>query len=479
MSTLAGERSRGRNIKALWIDDEPGSVKALARELDKQGFEVTVVSPDEQIIDNEVQTSDVVLLDLRWLQGERKKFRYPDAKRLAQSVTASRPEMPIVLVSNFFADEEFLDIEREIAPTARVARVDKSSLPSGGGRRDIKRSMNIDILTERIESVLPSDLRTSESPKAADDQQRAEIERIFAMTPLAYQNLSPKERVNLVRDATLQVQPLVDETFESSDVDWIVVGGQPPAVLLWGYRADEPRDEQLWELASHHGFMPFIIMRPAPVDSIVGGNFSGDTPSPDVPGPSTKDASVDDSSEEESAGSGLGWAQCKGAYDYPLLLIDFEGDADDDFVPILFDTGAGANYVSEEFLESLGVELELSLYRSIERNVGVPTKDLSPVARAALKIFYSDRELSLTVSDGSGSHSGSVRFRAVADWDASTLSSRCEFGGCPNSVELSTNSYECGVRKALMSGSALKDLGLGVLIDGVSRTVQLMDKTPA
>lgn len=175
--------------------------------------------------------------------------------------------------------------------------------------------------------------------------------------------------------------------------------------------------------------------------------------------------------------SGLPWAECMEAGDYPVIIVDFEESDDDRPVTLFFDTGARHSYVSEKMLKDLGVEISSKHYLRHERAVG-PLGSPTGSDRTALRSYYREKQLRVTITDGNLSYGGVARFRVVRNWESSSFAAMCERGNCAGSDLIEQHSrgsrFACGYRRGLVSASLVNDLNLEITIDGRNRTLRVM-----
>jgi hypothetical protein len=207
--------------------------------------------------------------------------------------------------------------------------------------------------------------------------------------------------------------------------------------------------------ALEHGSVPFLFSRPVKIDAIFSGDGDG----------------RHGAGSRQWASEGLDWAGCRGAPSYPVLAVDFPDSTDEGLRYILFDTGAGANWIDYQVFDSGGLVTGREWIHSVERDIGVGVEGLSKEARDLLNIHYADVRVRTALQDGSSSITGTVGFRAVLDWTASSFASRCHYGECEGSSQaLETQlEYWCGMRSGLLSGSALESLGIGLMLNGKTR----------
>jgi hypothetical protein len=171
--------------------------------------------------------------------------------------------------------------------------------------------------------------------------------------------------------------------------------------------------------------------------------------------------------------TGIPWAECQGAGDYPTLLIDFDVSQRQQWTRLFFDTGARHNYIARSLLDELRVPVEGTYFREHKRDIGPARRMLTAEARRHLTSYYSDETLQVTISDNFFSYSGSVAFRVVEDWELSTFAALCAYGECLGSSQIGRRAYRCGYRRGLLSAAALHQLGVEATVVGSTRSTIL------
>lgn len=189
---------------------------------------------------------------------------------MARYVVATAPMKPLLFCSNFFADQEYVNIEREISPAALTARVDKHRFVDG--RPATERRSAEEVIVDEIDKRLRELGERGDSWRAQRPQienslrmdESIDMRGLFDVSLADYNALPSAKRLALARSAGEAVSGLVDAIFEQSAADWVVVGGTPPSVLLWGKIQDVVTDEELDSLAFKTGAVPFVFVRSSP-----------------------------------------------------------------------------------------------------------------------------------------------------------------------------------------------------------------------
>lgn len=248
--------------QGVWLDDEPQEVERDAHRMSVKGWDIRVYHPDHPDVSAKVEEASYVLLDLRW-RSRFAKRSFTNAKTFAQRLTAAYPEKPILLISNFFADQEFDIIEHEFSPVAITGRIDKH-LERGALahlRSDKAKEVIVEKIDEELRRMLDESSRLEVKP-SLERASRTELESIFSITPAEYEKYTPEQRVGLAKQAWRLTSDFIDETFQSSTADWIVITGNPPSIVRWGHVRDELSDDELKAISSRYQSVPFVYSRP-------------------------------------------------------------------------------------------------------------------------------------------------------------------------------------------------------------------------
>ena len=251
--------------RAVWIDDKPRSIARHAEKLNSMGWNVEIFRPEDDYV-RSAKTADAVLLDLHWSPPRSKvalnKWPMPSSRTLAQVLTIDTPQKPLLFVSNFFADSDYGNIEKEISPAALTGRVEKrTEAPSASSlerplAKDIVHEIDqkLSQLIERSENALHG---IPDSPGVTSN-----VSKIFQVSPKLFHQMDSDSKLDLTKRAGLVVQELVDWEFENSDADWIVVGGVPPRVLYWGAEKEILTDKDMDNLATAYDAIPYYFSQP-------------------------------------------------------------------------------------------------------------------------------------------------------------------------------------------------------------------------
>lgn len=442
--------------RVLWIEDRPKDVEDSAESLKSIGYQVEIESPGgDSNLEQKALETDILVLDLRW-EKSKPNSRFSNGKTFAQRLATIRPSLPILFVSSFFADPEYSSIEREISPLATTERIDKAELSKGRFFARAKREALVNELEVKIRAL---DSESGRSEASRETHLPIIDEGSFCISRQNYSKLTPKERIEITRRAERSVRSRVDNVFAKTAVSWVVVGGDDGCIVKWGEGEPEPSDQDLFEMAHISGCMPFLFSRPVKIDSV-----------------NTTSSSEGGSQPPTSPGRGLSWASCDGARSYPTIGIDFPAGSHLGPTKMLFDTGAGANWVSYEMLQDRALISGAEIVRQKDRDIGVDPSLLDDASREALQIHYVDITTRTTMHDGRQSKTGDVRFNAVIDWNSSSFASKCIHGDCEGSVKAAENLtfYWCGMRTGLISGAALESLAVAIMLDGKTRTTLIV-----
>lgn len=262
-----------RRYQVAWIDDETASLVRPVDRLSDHGWSVALLHPMDKDIKMRVDSSDAVILDLRW-----RKVRVPvtdapfaTAKRIAQYVTTVAPNKPLLFVSNWFADRQFANIEREVNPAAITARVDKHGGASAdndltsASREDIEEVMVNEIdntLRGMLDRSSQSDSPLASAVESLENMDEDSLRGVFDISLPKYTEMDVDERLDITRKAGELADEFVDSVFENSQADWILIGGMPPKVVFWGTYRDRITDKEIDSIASNTGAVPFLFSRP-------------------------------------------------------------------------------------------------------------------------------------------------------------------------------------------------------------------------
>lgn len=94
------------------------------------------------------------------------------------------------------------------------------------------------------------------------------MEEVFGVSPDHYDAMSDDQRIELTQAAARIAMDLVDQAFDETPAEWIVVGTVPPRVLLSGGNRDPLDDAVMDRLAQEHGVVPFGYSRPEHVSGL-------------------------------------------------------------------------------------------------------------------------------------------------------------------------------------------------------------------
>lgn len=96
----------------------------------------------------------------------------------------------------------------------------------------------------------------------------AQMEEVFGVSPERFNAMSDEERLRLTKIAAGIALDVVDQAFEETSADWVVVGQVPPRVLLSGDRSEPLDDDMIDQLAAEHGVVPFAFTHPENITSL-------------------------------------------------------------------------------------------------------------------------------------------------------------------------------------------------------------------
>ena len=258
-------RSCGGPRRLVWIDDQPRTVSRHVGKLQKRGWQVELYRPDEDYL-QPVRDSDAVLLDLRWSPPRRRHTSstkpHPSSRVMAQILAASEPQKPLLFISNWFADASYANIEREISPAAITDRVEKTGAASHSASNDLSNEV-VEEIDSKLERLLElSAESTEQSEFAGITAPEDELAEVFGVSPGKYDSMSAEARLKLAQHASELVRELVEWNFDNSNASWLLVGGLPPRVLLWGRHQDKLTDADIDNVAVDYGVVPFYYARP-------------------------------------------------------------------------------------------------------------------------------------------------------------------------------------------------------------------------
>jgi len=257
-------------VRIVWVDDEADSLGPFADGLLEFGFEIELVHPAVPDLTERLEHADGYIADLRWTLGmpsepsDGPRPTFPNAKRFVQRISSKSPNRPILLYSNFFAQSEYVNIEREFNPAVSSVRLDKSSRGLIGRTKSILwKEVKFEEVAEGLSQLMRQERSRGDVPSLQFDDPRAR--EVFSTTLAEYQSLPPDKQLALVREGSQLLSDRVDEIFDQSRAEWLVVCGAQPAVVLWGERSDVVTNDELGDIATRYGALPFVFTRPDPV----------------------------------------------------------------------------------------------------------------------------------------------------------------------------------------------------------------------
>jgi CheY-like chemotaxis protein len=226
--------------KILGIDDDEGFLEGTKTMLEKKGLEMEGVTNGADalyLLKEQYFDYDLVIIDLA--------IPEMDGIEIYKAIKKINPEIPLLFASAHFDEQPWVKKLKEL--NVNIKRIDKP----------------FPMVTS------PDFIPIEETVKSLKESYRKAMIRPYQFSLAEFMKLTEDERNRIFETVSLLSQPFVEHYFKNHrDKDWIIIAHEPGKIVDSGVSADEPFEDDLWQLSREIDAPVFTYSREKIIEQI-------------------------------------------------------------------------------------------------------------------------------------------------------------------------------------------------------------------